>query len=634
MRSHGWLRPALILMTPALLAAQHANPVVVAPASAPVGATGLTAYVTPKAGTTYAWTISGGTFTTTPKAANVTFNAGTGTSVVLTCKATCSEGVSRSGSATVGLGRAPQILSFSAASPTLTAGTGTTLSWSVSGASTVTLSPGINLTAGQTSVSVAPTATTTYTLTATSTTGLSTSAQATVSVVAAPTAALAADATALTAGQATTLRVSCANGTATLDNGIGTVANGWAGSTGALDATRTYTLKVTNAAGAVATSAVTVSVAGSAAPAPAPTSGVYGAGWAGDSLNNYPIGSSNGRKNSYRFRADRTGSLQTLRVFWVDNRGSSSGGYAMGNGGTIKMDVQLDDGSAAHLPSGTSVGSMTTASGLVDGVDPRGNAGLFRLMTFPTPVPVEAGKLYHVVFTNVDADPVNNWTSLDGIVSWTADQPQPQIGPADFSVLSYYGGKWNENFKTDGMASINTPVMDLGYQDGYHQGNGYMEIWIGQPRVIGGVQSVREVFTPGADVTVSGLSVRLKRTTTTATLVYRLEKADGTLVQSVTVDGSLARSDKHAFVNATFPAAVTLKAGQAYNLVVQAPAGSFAAYPIRDGGPFGFSAATVFKEGRCEFNTGSGWQGWDGWDTAGNSAYVYGDLQFYFQTVK
>ena len=632
MFTHGWLRPALILLAPTLLSAQHKTPVITVPASVSAGST-VAASVPSTVGSSYYWSITGGTFTTARTAPSVTFTAGTGSSLGLTCKVTCSEGVSKSGSATVSIVGAPIISAFSAANPTITAGSGTTLNWTVSGATSLKVDPGLTVTAAQTSVAVAPTATTTYTLTATNDTGLSASAQTTVTVVPAPSASLTADATSLAAGQGTTLHASCANGTAVIDNGVGAVSNGWSGPTGALDASRTYTLTVTNAAGTTATSAVTVTVAASTAPPPT-ASGVYGSGWAGDSLNNYPIGGSYGRKNSFRFRADHTGSLQTLRVFWVDNRGSSSGGYALGNGGTIKVDIQPDDGSAAHLPSGTSLGYLINKPNLSSGVDPLGNAGVFRLMTFPTAIPVVGGNLYHVVFTNVDADPVNNWISVNGIVDWTTEQPQAQLPATDFSVLMNTGSGWKEGFTTDGKASINVPILDFGYGDGGHQGNGYMEIWIGQPRVIGGVQSVREVFIPTADVTVSGVATRVLRTSSGGTLVYRLEKADGTLVQSVSVDGSLARSDKYAFVKAAFPAAVTLKAGQAYNLVLQAPAGSFSAYPIRDGGPFGFAAGTVFKEGHCEFNTGSGWQGWDGWTSSGSSSYVYGDLQFYFQTVQ
>lgn len=65
---------------------------------------------------------------------------------------------------------APSITSFSASPQTVAAGQNTTLNWAVTGASTITISPGIG-TVTANSVAVAPSATTTYTLTATNAAG-------------------------------------------------------------------------------------------------------------------------------------------------------------------------------------------------------------------------------------------------------------------------------------------------------------------------------------------------------------------------------------------------------------------------------------------------------------------------------
>jgi IPT/TIG domain-containing protein len=77
-------------------------------------------------------------------------------------------------------GAAPSINSFSAGPATISAGAQTTLSWSATGASYFVISPGVGAVRG-TSVTVAPTATTTYTLASTNQFGRNT-ATATVTV--------------------------------------------------------------------------------------------------------------------------------------------------------------------------------------------------------------------------------------------------------------------------------------------------------------------------------------------------------------------------------------------------------------------------------------------------------------------
>jgi hypothetical protein len=117
--------------------------------------------------------------------------------------------------------------SFKAAASTITDGNSTTLSWSVSNATTVSIDHGIGIVTGN-SVTVSPTVTTTYTLTATNAAGTSATAQTKVTVVAAPTIANFAAKPLLlnpvTLGTTTaTLSWSAADATTiSIDNGIGT----------------------------------------------------------------------------------------------------------------------------------------------------------------------------------------------------------------------------------------------------------------------------------------------------------------------------------------------------------------------------------------------------------------------------
>jgi hypothetical protein len=167
---------------------------------------------------------------------------------------------------------APTITSFTATATTITAGGSTTLTGLFSNG-TGSVSNGVGAVTSGTAVTVSPATTTTYTLTVTNAAGTLVTKQATVTVVAAPaiTSFTPAAAT-ITAGSSTTLTGVFSNGTGSVDNGVGAVTSGTA-VTVSPSATTTYTLTVTNTAGASVTKQATVTVV----PAPAITSFVSAA---------------------------------------------------------------------------------------------------------------------------------------------------------------------------------------------------------------------------------------------------------------------------------------------------------------------------------------------------------------------
>jgi len=157
------------------------------------------------------------------------------------------------------------INSFGASPPSISAGGSSTLNWSVSGATTVSIDQGIGNVALAGNRLVTPAATTVYTLTATSASGASTSATAQVVVSgSSPTPSpypqptptglpvisyFTASPTTIYAGSPATLSWSVSNATSiSIDHGVGTV--GSSGSTSVYPATSTnYTLTAINAAG-------------------------------------------------------------------------------------------------------------------------------------------------------------------------------------------------------------------------------------------------------------------------------------------------------------------------------------------------------------------------------------------------
>jgi len=155
----------------------------------------------------------------------------------------------------------PQILRFEANPLTIQPGQQSTLSWTTSGASTVTISS-LGSVSANGSTTVSPTATTTYTLTATNTTGQSVSAPITVSVVPATVpqiAAFTAVPSVITAGQSSKVCWQVNNATSIAITSIGTGLNANDCATVSPSATTTYTMTATNASGSTSGN-VTVNV--------------------------------------------------------------------------------------------------------------------------------------------------------------------------------------------------------------------------------------------------------------------------------------------------------------------------------------------------------------------------------------
>ncbi|HET8733282.1 MAG TPA: hypothetical protein VFM45_05855, partial [Anaeromyxobacteraceae bacterium] len=167
----------------------------------------------------------------------------------------------------------PSIASFAASPSSVAPGGSSTLSWSVTGATTLSIDGGVGVVTG-TSRAVTPASTTTYTLTATNAGGSSTAtATVTVSAVAPPViASFAATPSSVAPGGSSTLSWSVTGATTlSIDNGVGTVTGTSRAVTPA--ATTTYTLTATNAGGS-RTATATVTVGGTPSPLEVACSGI------------------------------------------------------------------------------------------------------------------------------------------------------------------------------------------------------------------------------------------------------------------------------------------------------------------------------------------------------------------------
>ncbi len=233
-----------------------------APAYAVAGAVGLTASVQAQSNVRYVWTLTNGTITSGLNTASVTFTKGSSAPSTLSVLVISDRQVPVQSSVTITT--APIVNSFTATPSTNTAGLPTTLSWSVTGGSGLTLSidNGIgDVTALGGSVTITtPVVSTVYTLTATDSNGTTTKSLTLHSVAMPVASSLAAAVNPIEKGSSTTIVPIFANGSASISNGIGSVLNGVAYPTGTLTNSTTFTLTVQNSVGTSATSTLTVSV--------------------------------------------------------------------------------------------------------------------------------------------------------------------------------------------------------------------------------------------------------------------------------------------------------------------------------------------------------------------------------------
>jgi hypothetical protein len=368
-------------------------------------------------------------------------------------------------------------------------------------------------------------------------------------------------------------------------------------------------------------------------PTPQPTSapgatGIYGPAIGGDDLNNTPIGGRYLTEASYRFRAATSSRLNSIEVYVI---GPSNAGYGAGTGGTWRVSVQTDDGTSNHAPSGTILASTTFRP-----------SAEFPVITWSAPAALTQGQLYHVVFTNIDPDPTANYASIDGIFQASSDPSawQPRWSNQDLVQLLRYGtGSWTDS---RGDSSVITPIMNLAFADGTHQGMGYMETWGRGGRdgyeTVDGTVRLRETFTvSGGSRSVSSISVRLARTSGSSPLSIRVETGSGGELATATIPAAqiatASKTSGHGFgqrwYTVALPTSLTLTSGSIYNLVLTTASGTeYWTTSIRQGSSYGFSSPTFFSDGRAQIDTGSGWA--DVKALTGSRSNE-GDLQFYFR---
>lgn len=320
-----------------------------------------------------------------------------------------------------------------------------------------------------------------------------------------------------------------------------------------------------------------------------PAAGCYGSCINGDSKSNLQVGWTNRAKVAHRFRASTTSTITSIRF---QQRGGA--GYSGGTGGTIRVSLQAE---LNGIPSGTIIGTPGTYGPKV----PAG--GIFDLV--PMGGTVVKGTLYDVVFENTDPNQTANYISVNELFVFGSPlvPRQPRFPDTDYAVL-YADPTWH-------LEGQFTADMDITYADGTHDGMGYVQNMIDKYGTISGTQTVRERFTPTSSRTITGASVRIRRTSGADPLTIALRAGTTTVasgtVAAATIPATAPGGDNggSVWVTVTYPAAV-LNAGTTYDLVLSTSSTSvYTAAPIREGTDSGFAGSLGFPDGSGQQCAGS-----------------------------
>jgi hypothetical protein len=345
---------------------------------------------------------------------------------------------------------------------------------------------------------------------------------------------------------------------------------------------------------------------------------------AADSLANTRVGGPFGTVLAFRFRAGWTGTVRGVRFYVIVNP-SNRQGYSGGTWGRLRVALTRDSGTARHWPRGRPLAATIITPS---------RKNLWPFVRFAKAPHVVAGRLYYVVFTNADPDPVHNYVSINSLLSWGHGEPRPRV-PGGLRVLlgtSSGGGAtaYDWRRREDGASQRYLPILDVaGSEPDQHVGIGYMEVWVSARQWIGGHAEVRQLLSmaDGRSATIKGAWLRVQRVGhATAPLTLRLDRMDGARMATATVPARTISSRHPQWVHVRFATPVPVPLRTPFALTASAArALSYETFPLRKGTDFGFDSRTLFGGGYAQYASGRGWTGWSQW---GEHDRRDSDLQF------
>lgn len=323
-------------------------------------------------------------------------------------------------------------------------------------------------------------------------------------------------------------------------------------------------------------------------------------------LANLEIGGANARKPDIRFVAANSTALASLRPYF-----KTGIGYSLGTGGTVKVELQSDDGTSNHYASGSVLDSVTTVPG-----NPASPTFPLLAMAAGTITPT-LGSFYHLVFSNTDADPVNNFVSLDDLGNDT-NTASPyysgtpiQLNCASASCYNQLAVLTKDGAGAWTLRTNHAPIVSINYASGPSQGQGYIdELVTSGLFTVQGANQAGEIFAPASNTYVNSINAWVKKTGTPGPLTIALQTTGGTAVDSVTIAASSVGT-AYSYVTSALTKTQTLAPGTTYRATLSSAAdasNNYQVFPMERGGACcGFNVSSQPSGTNYQTNTGAGW---------------------------
>jgi len=271
-----------------------------------------------------------------------------------------------------------------------------------------------------------------------------------------------------------------------------------------------------------------------------------------------------GMKYGVAFHAPKSGALREIMLPW-----KSKGSYGAGTLGVFDFELYADG--PRHFPGQNLIGSarnilpQQATDGRLDGA-----------LQVPLEAELKKGEIYHLVVSNVDPDPEQNWSCPNTLMT----RVRPWDG-AGFQAEFFADGAWhpwaskNNPFnaqRRNDVSAAHCPLL-LRWGDGSMSGDPYYSAAERQGAFFYGEHYAGELIAWNeATVTISRIGISVWKRGKPGELIYHLESEDGEELAAGILPGGKEIGGIAGWVYAALPAPVELRKGSTYRLWFASPA--------------------------------------------------------------